>query len=684
MQRGGGQGIRHIVAGLALTILLSLPPRAGAADAAAPSVAGLKGAALDLLQAQPTAPAGGLELYIGNTDGSLLLRQLTVWIDDAPPLRYDYSDREALALHQGGLHRFPLPALAPGVHRLRADFAARYSDAPPDYWRAAGSVERKLTLDAVPQLLELELVKGSYIGKPELEMHELKPADAVPASGDGFAGGTAADPHLRAAAYLTASDRPLEAALGLLRQQALAGAVAMPPDFQLRLAQALEAFGVGDRALALYQQATAAADPRLQSEARLGLAGLQFGAGQLAAAQQNAEAAVPALPKPLQLQAQDLQARIALAQGDEGKALALAGQADSAPLIYTRYNLGVALLKSGQAAQGRALLEGIAAGSGGDAETAALRDKVNVALGYEQLRQRTGSNAVPLFSRVRSPGPYTGAALLGLGWALLAPSGKGQAAEDTDLAAQRAAHPQAPYARIPVLLQPALTDDVAGWRRAQPFKLAAASAQEEQALRRALVAWEELIGRDPLDPAVQEGAIAIPYALLHIGADDEAQEYFQRAIRLLEAAAAQLEAAQQRVRDGSLTRAFQRAGEPNDGWPWWLAVFPREHWWLADDPHQPLAAPDLFYLEHLMNEGPFRQAMQDYHDLWALDGALAGADGAAPLRARIAAAQTALGMRLQELALAGLQHEQRQARMYLGEARFALAHLNEPPMGALR
>jgi hypothetical protein len=666
---------------LGLTLLLALPPRGFAAESAMPAIAALKGAALDLLRAQPAPPSDALELYIGNTDESLLLRQLTVWIDDAPPLRYDYSDGEAFALHQGGLHRFPLPALAAGPHRLRADFAARYADAPPDYWRAAGSVERKLTLDGGPQLLELELVKGSYIGKPELQVHELKPADAGPVTTDRYAPGTAADPHLRAAAYLTASDRPIEAALALLRLEAGA---AMPPDFALRLGQALQAYGVDDRAQTAYQQALGSSDARLQSEARLGLAELQLGAGDLASAQQNAESIAPGLPKSLQMQAQDLQARIAMAQGDQAKALALVGQADSAPLIYSRYNLGVALLGSGQAAQGRALLEGIASGSGGDDETAALRDKVNVALGYEQLRLRIGANAVPRFSRVRSPSPYTGAALLGMGWAMLAPPGKGQAAEEQDdFAAQRAAHPQAPYARIPVLLQPALTDDVASWRRAQPFKLAAASPQEEQALRRALVPWVELIGRDPLDPAVQEGAIAIPYALLHIGADDEAQEYFQRAIRLLAAADTQLDAAQQRVRGGALAQAFQRSASANDGWPWWLALVPREHWWLADDPHQPLAAPDLFYLEHLMDEGRFRQAMQDDHDLWVLDGLLAAADGAGPLRTRIATAQTALGARLQQLALAELQHEQRQVRMYQGEARFALAHLNEPAAGAL-
>ena len=46
----------------------------------------------------------------------------------------------------------------------------------------------------------------------------------------------------------------------------------------------------------------------------------------------------------------------------------------------------------------------------------------------------------------------------------------------------------------------------------------------------------------------------------------------------------------------------------------------------------------------------------------------------------IPVAATAVQARLlQDLAIADLNREKRHTRMYLGEARFALAHMNEPP-----
>ena len=40
----------------------------------------------------------------------------------------------------------------------------------------------------------------------------------------------------------------------------------------------------------------------------------------------------------------------------------------------------------------------------------------------------------------------------------------------------------------------------------------------------------ELIGRDPTDPAVQEGLVAIAWALSTLGAQVQAQDYYNRAI----------------------------------------------------------------------------------------------------------------------------------------------------------
>ncbi len=600
----------------AAAFCLSLPLLAAANAEQDGVIAGLKAATLDLMQAQP-APgeaAGSLAVYVGNKDQALLLDEIKVYIDDAPAQRYEFSDRESLALHRDGLHRLALTTLSPGTHRFRADFAARFTDAPPDHSRAAGMLDRSITIEAQPAIIELELVNGGYIGKPELQFHQLKAGADGPAVPDSFDFASRNDPRVRFAAFLSATDRPFAAAAELIKLKAQAAGAPMPADFHQQLADALNGFGLPQRAQSLYK--------------------------------------------------------------DSGET---APDAGAATQLYADYNRGVALMQEGHAAEGAAVLGAIASGKGDDAESAALRDKANLVLGYAQLRNHTGSNAVPLFSSVRSFGPDANAALLGLGWALLAPSGNGQNAEPQRNAAVAA---DAPFRRIPVLLQPHLTDDIAKLKRREPYSLKQASPQEEEALRRALVPWIELIGRDPIDPAVQEGMIAIPYALNHIGAYEEAQEDFIRAIKLLEAADAQLDAAMQRVGAGRMIQALDTREAANNGWPWWLAAYPKEHWWLADDPREPMAAPETFYLQHLMADDGFSAAMQDFHDLRLLSDALErmeGAAGADSLRSRVAAATAVQARLLQDLASADLDREKRHTRMYLGEARFALAHLNEPP-----
>ncbi len=618
---GREQG-RHVAAWrrVAAAFCLSLPMLAAASAEQDGVIAELKAATLDLMKAQP-APgeaAGSLTVYVGNKDQALLLDEIKVYIDDAPAQRYEFSDRESLALHRDGLHRLALTTLAPGTHRFRADFAARFTDAPPDHGRAAGMLDRNITIEAQPAIIELELVSGGYIGKPELQFHQLQAAADGPAVPDSFDFASRNDPRVRFAAFLCDTDRPFAAAAELIKLKAQAAGTPLPPDFYQQLAEALNSFG-------LPQQA-----------------------------------------QPLKKDYKD------------GAEIAQSGTA-AVQQSYADYNRGVALLNEGHTAEGAALLGAIAAGKGNDAESAALRDKANLVLGYAQLRNHTGSNAVPLFSSVRSFGPEANAALLGLGWALLAPSGNGQNAEPQRDSAVVA---DAPFRRIPVLLQPHLTDDIAKLKRREPYSLKQALPQEEQALRRALVPWIELIGRDPIDPAVQEGMIAIPYALNHIGAYEEAQEDFIRAIKLLEAADAQLDAAMQRVSAGRMIQALDTREAANNGWPWWLAAYPKEHWWLADDPREPMAAPETFYLQHLMADGGFRTAMQDFHDLRLLNDALDRMDAAAgvdSLRSRVVAATAVQARLLQDLATADLNREKRHTRMYLGEARFALAHLNEPP-----
>jgi hypothetical protein len=354
---------------------------------------------------------------------------------------------------------------------------------------------------------------------------------------------------------------------------------------------------------------------------------------------------------------------------------------DVSAAAIARYNAGVGALKEGRA-EGVAILDAIGVGPVANSAAAGLRDKANLALGYYFLRSRQGESAIAVLSRVRSPGPFANRALLGLGWAFLIPrgsnEGKVQAAAEEPAAAD-----------APAVARSA--DEIAEQRRRAPFRYnrSVAHGEREEDLRRALVPWTELIGRDPLDPAVQEGLLAIPYSLDHLGAHEQAQRYYLRAIDLLERTSGQIDQALQHVGSGRMADILLARGEDaSNGWPAWVAVLPEARWWLTVG-----EAPENFYLERLSASDSFQEALMSCGDLHALDAALAthvqrlaslDDPRALQLRARIdelrlrlAAASGQQRKRLEDIASAVLQQQKQQTDQYLVEARFALARIHD-------
>ncbi len=123
--------------------------------------------------------------------------------------------------------------------------------------------------------------------------------------------------------------------------------------------------------------------------------------------------------------------------------------------VYARYNMGIALIKTGDAKQGREVLNQISDLDSSIPEFKALRDKTNIALGYAHIRENQPDIAIKYFSKVRLHGPLSAKALLGSGWA---------------------------------------------W-------------QQKKMLEKALIPWLELRTRPVIDTAVQESLLAIPYTL---------------------------------------------------------------------------------------------------------------------------------------------------------------------------
>ena len=238
---------------------------------------------------------------------------------------------------------------------------------------------------------------------------------------------------------------------------------------------------------------------------------------------QEAEEALSRIEKPLPgaleedrvlLQANVLMARARYAEA--ARVLEPFGKVPGAS-SYARYNLGVALVRSGDVAGGTPMLDQVGRLPATGEEFRSLRDKANVALGFASLKEGRGDAAQAYLERVRLSGMLSNKALLGFGWA----------------------------------------------------------AAAEGRMKAALVPWSELATRDPGDPAVLEAKLAVSYAHAELGAHAQALGLYQEAIGTFDREFANLDASIAAIRDGTLIDGLI-ARNPGDemGWFWNIAELP--------------------------------------------------------------------------------------------------------------
>lgn len=377
-----------------------------------------------------------------------------------------------------------------------------------------------------------------------------------------------------------------------------------------------------------------------------------------------------------------LAARTARRAQSQGLEIALQGEAESRVAAALRaldgpgaaihagkapveaFNAAVAALSAGDA-QGATLLESFGEADAESDAAWALRDRANLLLGYQHLRAGAGEAALKSFGRVRSPGPYGNAALLGFGWAFLV-------------------HPVAATARTttPVAASPGERPDfVMSLDHAQ----ANTSKERRAALQRALVPWTELIGRDALDPAAQEGSLALAWALDELGSGTQAHQYYRRAADALELAHGLLDQAMQHVRGGGLVLAVG-AGQ-DDAQSGWRP-------WLADLPY----TDQTEYLKYLLTDSAFVENLDRYRTARQLrmeiqasaqraaaspadDGRVAALSGAlAQALSQATSGEQSARSEMEATALAYLRAQQQRGDRYLAEAHFALArHYDSEP-----
>lgn len=428
-----------------------------------------------------------------------------------------------------------------------------------------------------------------------------------------YEAGSDEDPRVRAALYLGADDRHYSAVSELLKVQkgAAASEFEAAPGFWSALAEFYLSFGMRDRSEELYRSvAAAAADPLLSGKARLRVAEFEYERGYLDESRASLLRAREKLPESLLPLWSDLYSRVLMGQGRYNEAVEILEKSDTRDDDgYLRYNLGVALINDGRVAQGRTALDRVGRLQANDENEHALRDKANVTLGWHFLQKQLGASAKPVFARVRSEGPFSNRALLGIGWAEIAPGGARQTRAELPSDSSDYLDPVGNFSGLGVLLRRGYLDDPYERTGLRTFRRAKIADEEEVGLQRALAAWAELIDRDPQDPSVQESWLAVPFALDRLGAHTQAAQYYEQAAERLDAARKRTVAAIEAIRGGRMVETMVRADDDAEaGWDWELRDLPN--------------APETYYLQTLIAEHNFAERLKNYRDIRMLSSNL--------------------------------------------------------------
>ena len=557
-------------------------------------------------------------VYVAVKVGGFLLDDLSVRINENEPVTHRYTDSESLALlKDDSWHRLLRLPLEPGTYRLQAEFTGHFYDAKPQDPPVKGKVETLFEKGLSELDLVLPISRNTRLDKPglseisRLEARRLRPSRNVwlpqpqrfeSALSDDQIGGTD-DARFRTALFLRNDGRYLSALTELLAIQAAApDPAALPGPFQLLLAECYLSFGMETQAEQLYRQIAAAPHDALTvAQAQLQLARFQYQRGYYPEAVDTLNQMRTKLPSSLLDDWRLTMTGALLAQGRYNEAIGLLmdsdGNVDDDLVPVLRYNLAVALIRDGRVAEGRRELNIVGTMDVTTLDMLVLRDKANLTLGYQYLQAQEGNNAKTVFGRIRATGPFSNRALLGLGWAEIAPVEK---PKEGDLAAEAEGKNTADS--LGTLLRPGYVDPDARARLPVETKPITGLTPEEQAgLTQALVPWAELVKRDPMNPAVQEGMLAIPWALDRLQAYQESLSRYNDAIAALEAARKRMDEAMKSIRGGRMVSTIlQRDTDSEKGWRWTLRDLPD--------------TPETYFLQNLLAEHRFQEPLKNFHD----------------------------------------------------------------------
>lgn len=260
-------------------------------------------------------------------------------------------------------------------------------------------------------------------------------------------------------------------------------------------------------------------DPEIRNRTWFFLAKIWQQRGYLVEAQTALNNIDDELPEELEAERHMMQAQLYIDNGQQDQAIAVLQDwpRRDAWANYAKFNLGVAMVRSGRINEAAAILNELGGLDPRNEEMNALRDKANLALGYAFLQDGQPQAAREPLSRVRLEGPFSNKALLGAGWA----------------------------------------------------------DAEANNYRRALVPWMELRNRDLLDSAVQESMLAIPYALGQLDSISQAADHYLNAIEAFDEETGRIGEAIEKIQSGELMNSLVADGqEATTGWNWKLQELP--------------------------------------------------------------------------------------------------------------
>ncbi len=336
------------------------------------------------------------------------------------------------------------------------------------------------------------------------------------------------DPHYGDTLFQFYQDHYFTALTGLMASQQFERVAHHADDAELLRGGLLLSYGLHREAGEVFERLLdKSAAPAVRDRAWFFLAKIRYQRGVMPGALEALGHIGGQLPPELDEERLLLQANVMMASQDYAGAAQLLGGAAQRPGagLYARYNLGVALVKGGDATAGLGWLDGVGQAVSPPMppteEFRSLRDQANLALGFAALQGDKPEAAATYLQRVRLDGLQAGKALLGYGWAL-----------------------------------------------------AAANKHSE-----ALVPWNELLRRDAHDAATLEARLAVPFSYAELGAFGQALARYNEAITVFDQEDAALDDSIRAIRAGKLIDGLL-AANPGVEMGWFAGI--RQ---LPDMPH---------------------------------------------------------------------------------------------------